>query len=153
MSAALPPASLVLEVRELIARNNRCLDARDADGFLEMFTDEGEVIYGGERTTGAQELRRFVDRHGSTDAVTVRRHVGNVELTVDGEEIHARSFAMTTQLVDATSPDGDGSPNIAWAGYCEAVIVRGDRLRFSRRLWHPWRGDVLSGFPVERGEE
>lgn len=111
------------------------------------------IAYESEVYEGADAMERFAAVHGSGGGVVRRHHVNQLQARAQGDRIHARSMAMVTQLVPATSPFGAGAASMGWVGYVEDVFVKTEHGPLLESRWfRRWAGEVLSRFPREKEE-
>ncbi len=84
-------------IRALIAEYRRVLDAKDFEGYAELFGDDGEFIAdGGVHARGRDEILTMLAELQRTGALTVaagddRHLVANIEIALDGDRATASS--------------------------------------------------------------
>lgn len=142
---------LRFQLREVIAHWNRALDAQDIQAMADVSAPGIVIDHEFTMYEGADALERFAAIHGSGGGVHRRNHVNHLQAQVNGDHVRARSMAMVTQLVPATSPYGAGVPSVGWVGWADDLFVLtedGPRI-VSRRL-RRWGGDLLSRFPQRK---
>ena len=98
----------------LVADYARYLDERDAEAWVDLFTPDGEIVYGERRIVGHEALARFLD--GTPRGVHI---AGPPSIALVGDEIHSYS---TIAFVDASS------------GGTRAVVNRDRMVRHEGRL-------------------
>jgi uncharacterized protein (TIGR02246 family) len=114
------------EIRKLLARYCFAIDARDADAWADLFTEDGVFHYKlGEPIQGREALRQFVsaipdDRHHLTM---------NEIIEMDGDIATVRAYALVTR----------GSPPIisAVGDYEDTLSNTAEGWRFLRRVYSP----------------
>jgi ketosteroid isomerase-like protein len=114
------------EIRKLLARYCFAIDSLNADGWADLFTEDGVFHYTlGEPLIGRDALRQFVsmvpgDRHHLTM---------NEIIEVDGDGATVRSYALVTK---------ESPPVISAVGDYEDTLLRTpDGWRFARRVYRP----------------
>jgi uncharacterized protein (TIGR02246 family) len=117
-----------LEIGELVAKYNRCLDGRNSAGFLDLFTEDGVWDFGAAfgAAEGREQLERLFDVLLQVFPET--HHVaGNVVVEVDGE--------TATAAVDAyaAATDTNGRQHTTFASYEDRFVFVGGAWRFARR--------------------
>lgn len=142
------------QLREVISHWNRALDAQDIEAMAAVSVQGIRITYESEVYEGTDAMERFAAVYGSGGHIFGRHHVNQLQAHIEGSRTHARSMAMVTQLVPATSPFGAGAASVGWVGYVEDVFVPSEYgpLLESRRF-RRWGGGVLSRFPREKEEQ
>jgi uncharacterized protein (TIGR02246 family) len=114
------------EIRKLLARYCFAIDARDAEAWADLFTDDGMFHYSlGEPLIGKDALREFIsvvpnDRHHLTM---------NEIIDIDGDTATVRAYALVTK---------ESPPVISAVGDYEDTLRRtADGWRFSSRIYSP----------------
>jgi uncharacterized protein (TIGR02246 family) len=114
------------EVRTLLARYCFAIDARDADAWADLFTEDGRFHYSlGEPIVGTDALRQFIamvsdDRHHLTM---------NEIIEVDGNVATVRAYALVTK---------ESPPVISAVGHYEDALRRTSvGWRFASRVYSP----------------
>src|SRR5262249_28676808 len=79
------------EIRQLLARYCHTVDAGDADGFADCFSEDGVFDANGDLIEGREAIRKWCQ--GYRPRVTPLRHVtANPLITVNGDEAEASSY-------------------------------------------------------------
>lgn len=117
-----------LEIAELVAKYNRCLDGRNKAGFLDLFSEDGVWDFGAAfgAAEGREQLERLFDVLLQVFPET--HHVaGNVVVEVDGD--------TATAAVDAyaAATDTNGRQHTTFASYEDRFVLVGGAWRFARR--------------------
>jgi len=114
------------EIRHLLARYCFAIDARDAETWAGLFTDDGVFHYAlGDPLTGREELRSFVsmvpdDRHHLTM---------NEIIEIDGDTATVKAYALVTK---------ETPPVISAVGDYDDTLTRtAEGWRFARRVYSP----------------
>jgi uncharacterized protein (TIGR02246 family) len=114
------------EIRKLLARYCFTIDARDADAWADLFTEDGVFHYKlGEPLVGREALRQFVSRVPDD-----RHHLTmNEIIEVDGDRATVRAYALVTK---------ETPPIISAVGDYEDTLSRtAGGWRFLRRTYSP----------------
>jgi uncharacterized protein (TIGR02246 family) len=83
------------EIRQLIARYCHHVDKYEAAEFAALFSEDGVLDSGGNKTQGTEALRNFVERMRSSPQVSPMRHiVTNVVIDVVGDEATSQSYIV-----------------------------------------------------------
>jgi uncharacterized protein (TIGR02246 family) len=114
------------EIRRLLARYCFAIDARDADAWAELFTEDGVFHYAlGDALVGREALKSFVsvipdDRHHLTM---------NEIIEIDGDDATVRAYAVVTK---------ESPPVLSAVGdYADTLCRTADGWRFARRVYTP----------------
>jgi len=114
------------EIRKLLARYCFAVDERDADGWADLFTEDG-VFNGilGEPLVGREALRQITSRVPEG----VHHLTMNEVIEVQGDSATARAYVLVTT----------GSPPIIAGGgtYKDTLSRTADGWRFSHRIFRP----------------
>jgi uncharacterized protein (TIGR02246 family) len=124
--APMPSCEDLEAIRKLLARYCFAIDARDAEAWAGLFTEEGVFHYTpGDPIIGRAALRQFVsmipdDRHHLTM---------NEVIDIDGDSATVRAYTLVTR----------GTPPIisAVGTYHDSLTRTADGWRFSLRLYTP----------------
>ena len=119
------------EIRQLLLENARCLDEADHAGYVELFTEDGELIAQLGQAKGREAIRALLDRRLGPDAPPRKKAfhlVGNPVIQVDGDR------ATSTVIWAYATHDDEGFPLILQLGHYRDELVRdAERWRFRRR--------------------
>lgn len=123
-------------IQRVITDYSAYLDARDYDGYVSLFTEDGVWANGDTRREGREEIRAMLTGlFGETDPDFVNlssfHQIGNFEIDVDGDIAQARSrfvFVMRGE---------DGSPTPELSGQYHDKLVRVDgQWKIAERVDH-----------------
>jgi uncharacterized protein (TIGR02246 family) len=126
-----------LAIRRIIVEYAVRLDARDLDGYLDLFASEGVWQVGDTVRRGREEIREMlVGIYGNPDVEPYGyegfRTVSNVQIDVDGDRATARSRHLT--LVRGER----GNPAPILSGLYEDEFIRENgEWKILRRVDHP----------------
>lgn len=126
-----------LAIRRIIVEYAVRLDARDLDGYLDLFASEGVWQVGDTVRRGREEIREMlVGIYGNPDVEPYGyegfRTVSNVQIDVDGDRATARSRHLT--LVRGER----GNPTPILSGLYEDEFIRENgEWKILRRVDHP----------------
>lgn len=112
-------------IRHLDATYCRLLDTADWDGLVGLFAPGGEFV-GLASVRGHDELRRFFSSLDHSGLTAFWHHVGNHEITVDGDSAEVRS-ALWQPCVQ------DGVPHIAAGRYLDHLVRLDGQWRYRRK--------------------
>lgn len=112
-------------IQRVITNYSAYLDARDYDGYVGLFTEDGVWQNGSTRREGRAEIREMLTGlFGEPEADFVNlssfHQIGNFEIDVDGDTAHAKS-----RFVFVMRGDG-GAPTPSLSGQYEDELVRVD---------------------------
>jgi ketosteroid isomerase-like protein len=112
-----------LAIQRVITNYSAFLDARDYDGYVGLFTEDGVWQNGDIRREGRGEIREMLTGlFGAPDPTFVNlssfHQIGNFEIDVDGDTAHAKS-----RFVFVWRGEG-GAPTPALSGQYEDDLVR-----------------------------
>lgn len=113
------------EIRALDAAYCRLLDSADWPGLVELFTPDGEFA-GLDTVRGRDALRDFFAGLAGGGLTAFWHHVGNHEITVDGDTARVRS-ALWQPCVQ------DGVPHVAAGRYHDELVRHGGRWHYRRK--------------------
>jgi len=125
-----------LAIQRVITDYSAFLDARDYDGYVGLFTEDGVWQNGSTRREGRADIRAMLTGlFGEPEPGFVNRssfhQIGNFEIDVDGDTARARS-----RFVFVMRGEG-GAPTPALSGQYHDELVRVDgRWRISQRVDH-----------------
>jgi uncharacterized protein (TIGR02246 family) len=123
-----------LAIQRVLTDYSAHLDARDYEGYVGLFTEDGVWQNGATRREGRAEIRAMLTGlFGEPDPDFVNRssfhQIGNFEIDVDGDTSHAKS-----RFVFVWRGEG-GAPTPALSGQYEDDLVRVDgRWKIRRRV-------------------
>lgn len=112
-------------IRALDAAYCRLLDSGDWDGLVALFTPDGEFV-GLDTARGRQELRAFFAGLADGGLIAFWHHVGNHEMTVDGDTARVRSSLWQPCVQD-------GVAHIAAGQYHDELIRHDGHWRYRRK--------------------
>jgi len=118
------------EIRELLARYNHCVDSRDADGWIALFTADATMDLGGRSLEGPEQLRAFVAALGPAGSGVLRHYAVNEVIEVDGDRATVRCSLLAVGRTD------DG-PRLTTGRYEDELRREAGTWRFSRRRFVP----------------
>ena len=125
-----------LAIQRVITNYSAFLDARDYEGYVGLFTEDGVWQNGATRREGRAQIRAMLTSlFGEPDPAFVNlssfHQIGNFEIDVDGDTAHAKS-----RFVFVWRGEG-GAPTPALSGQYEDDLVRvGDEWKIKRRVDH-----------------
>lgn len=125
-----------LAIQRVITDYSAHLDARDYDGYVGLFTEDGVWQNGDTRREGRGEIRAMLTGlFGEPDPGFVNlssfHQIGNFEIDVDGDTAHAKS-----RFVFVMRGEG-GAPTPSLSGQYEDTLVRTeDGWKIAHRLDH-----------------
>jgi len=117
------------EIRQLFVDYGRHLDRGDLDAYVELFTDDGELLLGPlGRARGHEQIREVMTRSTKTSAGSSWHLITSPVISLEGDR--ASSEVMWTVVVRGE----DGRPTVPMLGRHRDILVRRDgRWRFLRR--------------------
>lgn len=125
-----------LAIQRVITNYSAFLDARDYDGYVGLFTEDGVWQNGSTRREGRAQIRAMLTGlfgEPEPDFVNLSsfHQIGNFEIDVDGDTARAKS-----RFVFVWRGEG-GAPTPALSGQYEDELVRvGDDWKIRRRVDH-----------------
>ncbi len=137
-----------LAIMELFARYYRALDTGDTEGYLDLYTRDGEVVEesearGLEVCKGREEIRKLVLKfHDRPDFPGHQHRYSNLIFNdLGGGKWEVLSYAMSTHFHPGESPQ------VTWCGHVRDVVAQEDgQWKFAAKEIMPWAGKVLDGF-------
>jgi ketosteroid isomerase-like protein len=115
-------------IRNVVARYCHLIDGAQVDEWIELWTDDGAMVLGGDRTEGHDALRALAG--GVDPSMGLRHVVTNVVVDVDGDAATSSSYL---QILVAGPP-----PTAMMSGRYEDTLRRVDgRWRFAERVMTP----------------
>jgi len=133
-----------LEILELLAKYDWAVDTDDTEAFLDVFTADGQFVFGDTVFEGTGGLREFIeDIKARKIAGTQRSYAGrlgrsifhnpiNVVLEWDGDDIRLRAELISPGIAN------DGQFSLLFAWYDDRVTRVAGEWKFRRRhatLW------------------
>ncbi|MCU4184422.1 nuclear transport factor 2 family protein [Acidiferrimicrobium sp. IK] len=115
-----------LAVRRLVARYSQLVDDRDLDAAVGLFTEEGQVIFSGERHAGPEAIRAWL---ASTPTPTLHQ-VTNVVVSNGSHEGTLHAVCDLGLLLGGP----DGWKVAAVGRYHDTLAGSGRDLRFTQRI-------------------
>ncbi len=113
-------------IEDLLIRFCRVTDAGDFDSWVNLFTDDGSFIIFGQRTTGPDALRAFIEADQPPEKRGLHL-VGNVLIDVKSP----KAGAECDFIFIATTPEG---PNIIATGrYLDTLVKTNGTWKFHER--------------------
>lgn len=141
-----------LDIQELMARYAWSLDTGDADGFVQCFATQGELIWDVFETPGCWSghaaLRRFIEYFRSRPESAGRQHhVSNLVISAAADQVRAHSYVFVALR------DGQGPHRLNVMGYYEDELRReAGAWRIQRRVIRDWSGPVLANIAGQDGQ-
>jgi uncharacterized protein (TIGR02246 family) len=137
-----------LAIMELFARYYRALDTGDTEGYLDLYTRDGEVVEesearGIEVCKGREEIRKLVLKfHDRPDFPGHQHRYSNLIFNALGDgKWEVLSYAMSTQFALGEPPV------VTWCGHVRDVVAQEDGAwKFASKEILPWAGKVLERF-------
>jgi predicted SnoaL-like aldol condensation-catalyzing enzyme len=120
----------IADIADIFARYYIAVDTHDVEGWLALWSEDGELDSGHVRARGLAELRAFIADH----VVHTRHLVTNV--TVDVEADTGRAIAQHYMMVLPTN----GKPDPIATAHCRSDLARDARGAF-RLVRHVYRPD------------
>lgn len=110
----------VLEIQQLLTDYGRTLDARDSEGFANLFALDGEWIAPPDfHPKGREAIKAMIDRMFGNVPPSKRAHyITNFTISVDGDMATANARFILVE------PMADGSPRIRLSGHYDDVLIR-----------------------------
>ncbi len=134
------------DITELLARYAIALDRRELDAVGELFTEDGQATYSGNRLDPGRAaivayLQPLVE-------VPMTQHViGTPSITVDGDTATATSYAIVTFVREAE--DGGHTAVHRGLSYDDQLVRTADGWRFKERFHQAlWSTDGPTVWPV-----
>jgi uncharacterized protein (TIGR02246 family) len=111
-------------IRQLVARYNHSFDGRDTDGWLAVWTEDGELVYpDGSSTKGHAALREMVNGPGAGSG----RHVtSDFIIEVDGDTARQKAYF---NYLDRSN----GHRSFTFGIYDDELVRQDGRWLFKRR--------------------
>jgi uncharacterized protein (TIGR02246 family) len=126
------------QVGTTLARYCQYLDDGDFDRWIELFTEEARLIFGGRTTVGRPDIRSYMEQV-QPPAGRGKHITSNILVDLDGDTATAHTDYMFVR------PTGQGLVPIATGRYHDELVRRDGRWLFHRReitLLGPPAGDA-----------
>jgi len=122
------------QIRELLVAYGATLDARDFEGFGQLFAPDAEYVSGGSTTRGRAAIRAQLEqvlKANPSNLPAPNFHVGfNASISVDGDTATARSLGAYT----APDAAGGGTRLVFFVVYEDELVRVDGRWLFQRRV-------------------
>jgi len=116
------------EIQDLYGRYGLLIDAGDADGWADCFTEDGRMTVGDQFDfSGRDQLREFARSHSEGENSAMRHHITSTSVSATDGGASGRSYALVSlngQVVAAMS-------------YEDKLVNDGGAWRFSKRTVTP----------------
>jgi uncharacterized protein (TIGR02246 family) len=134
------------EITELLARYAIALDRRELDAVGELFTEDGQATYSGNRLDpGRAAIVAYLQP--LVDVPMTQHMIGLPSITVDGDTATATSYAIVTFVRDAEA--GGHEAVHRGLSYDDRLVRTPEGWRFAERFHQPlWSTTGPTVWPV-----
>ncbi len=115
------------QVRRTLAGYSQYLDDGDFDRWIELFTEDARLLFGGQATEGRPSIRKYME-HVQPPEGRGKHITANILVEVEGDMATAR-----TDYLFVRPTAGEGLVLVATGRYRDELIRDGDRWRFRQR--------------------
>ncbi len=114
------------QVKGTLARYCQLLDDGDFDGWIELFSDDAQLLFGGTTHEGRPSIRGYMEKVQPPEGRG--KHItANVLVDVDGDAASAHTDYLFVR------PTAEGLVLVATGRYHDQLVRDGEAWRFSRR--------------------
>jgi uncharacterized protein (TIGR02246 family) len=132
------------QIRQLPAKYALCLDMRDIDMMVTLFTEDVRV---GRDQTGRKALRAYMDTTLRSPFTGTSHHIGGHIIDFDDPD-HARGIVYSKNEHETPVPGGKDEWVIMQMMYADDYVRQDGRWYFARRLPLYWYATDLNKPPV-----
>jgi ketosteroid isomerase-like protein len=117
------------EIQDLYGRYGLLIDAGDADGWANCFSEDGRMTVTGAPIdlAGLEQLAEFVRNHHASEHGASRHHITSTSFSASGGGAVGRAYALVTH----------GGQVAAAMTYDDELVKDGGAWRFSKRVITP----------------